>query len=100
MKVEMSESYLKADQVTASSINKLKLLDEGKFVNGQYGQKLELKVLANGQKYIWTVGDKNRDALIKLLGPETAEWIGKEVKIQVKTNDNGFKGIVLDPSQF
>lgn len=100
MKVEMSESYLKADQVIASSINKVKLLDEGKFVNGQYGQKLEIKVLANGQKFIWSLGNKNRDALIKLFGSETAEWIGKEVKIQVKTHDNGFKGIVLDPTQF
>lgn len=100
MKVKMSESYLKADQVTASSINKVKLLDEGKFINGQYGQKLEIKVLANGQKYIWSVGNKNKDALIKLLGPETAEWIGKEVKIQVKTHDDGFKSIVLDPAQF
>ena len=96
----MSQTYLKPDQVTASDIKKVKLLDEGKFVNGQYGQKLEITVLANGQKYTWSLGRKNKDNLIKLLGSETAEWIGKEVSIKVTTHDNGFKGIVLSPEQF
>lgn len=100
MQVEYSETYLKADQVIASSIKSLKILNEGELVNGDYGQKLVLKVFAAGQKYKWQLNNTNKDGLIKLFGKETTEWIGKEVKISTKTQENGKKGIILDPTQF
>lgn len=100
MQVETSEKYLKAETVRDLKPGSVKILNEGELENGQYGQKLVLKVLALGQKYKWSLNNTNKDALIKLYGKETAEWIGKEPKITTKMQDNGKIGIILDPAQF
>lgn len=100
MQVETSEKYLKADYVRENKVNSLKILNEGELESGQYGQKLVLKVLVNGTKFKWSLNNTNKDNLIKLYGKETAEWIGKEPKIQTKIQDNQKLGIVLSPEQF
>lgn len=100
VQAQLSESFLKGSEVKALGITTLKILDEGQYVNGKFGQQLQVRVLANDlekRKFKWSLPAVANDKLIKLYGKDTAEWVGKEIKISTTPNkDNTGLNIVVE----
>lgn len=100
VQAQLSESFLKGTEVKALGITTLKILDEGQYVNGKFGQQLQVRVLANDpekRKFKWSLPAVANDKLIKLHGKDTAEWVGKEIKISTTPNkDNTGLNIVVE----
>ena len=87
---EATESkFLNADIVKNSKTKKLVLTGQGEYVEGKFGNKLEVPVEIDGRPKIWSI---NKDSAINLreaYGTDTKSWIGyvidlKIVKIQNK----------------
>lgn len=98
MKLEVSERYLKCDLITQYNISRLKILDEGKIEQTQFGEKFTVKVLANDAnktKFKLQCNTTNKNYLINNLGNETAAWIGTEIGITCKLQENKKLGMVL-----
>lgn len=100
VQAQLSESFLKGAEVKALGITTLKILDEGQYVNGKFGQQLQIRVLANDpekRKYKWSLPAVANDTLIKRYGKDTAEWVGKEIKVSTKPNkDNTGLNITVE----
>ena len=103
MQVEKSEKFVKAEDVKGSKDTIFKILDEPVEVTGDYGKKLETRILMvngdNKAKARWTINNTNKDILIDGIGNDTAEWVGKELTIHVETI-KGKDAIILDKEQF
>ena len=102
VQAQYSETFLKGEDIISLGITKLKILDEGSYVKGNYGEQLQVRVLANDKdkkKYKWSLSNKPNDQLISLFGKDTAEWVGKEIDITTETNKNNKPSIVVKTSQ-
>lgn len=98
VQAQLSESYLKGETVKELGIGMLKILDEGQYVKGNYGDQLQLRVLANDadkRKFKWSLSNKANDKLISLFGKDTSEWVGKEVKISTEVNKNNQLTVIV-----
>jgi len=98
LQVEKSEKFVKADDLKDQLSVIFKILEEPIEVTGQYGKKLQTRVLMvageNKAKAKWSIGDMNRDRLIDKHGKETADWIGKEIPVHAEII-NGKNSIVV-----
>lgn len=82
-------------------ITKLKILEEGSYVTGNFGEQLQVRVLANDlekKKFKWSLGSKANDSLIRLFGSDTAEWVGKEIDVGTEANKKGNPSIIVKSS--
>lgn len=98
VQAQYSETYLKGEDVNLLGITSLKILDEGSYVKGNYGEQLQVRVLANDQnkkKFKWSLGSKANDSLITLFGKDTAEWVGKSIDIGTEPNKSGKPSIIV-----
>ena len=103
MQVELSEKYIKAEDIEGIKDVKFNIIEEPLEVIGQYGKKIECRIIAKKEdvkeKAKWSLNNTNKDLLIKNIGSETTEWIGKDLAVHVETI-NGKKSILLDKEQF
>jgi len=103
MQVELSEKYVKGEDIEGIANVKFKIIEEPIIVTGQYGKKIECRiVMKKGKeeaKAKWTLSNTNADLLIKNISKETTEWIGKDLGVHVEII-NGKKSIILDKEQF
>lgn len=103
MQVEKSEKFVKAEDIKGSKDMKFKILEEPVEVTGDYGKKLETRILMTSgdskAKARWTINNTNKDILIDGIGSETAEWVGRELTVHVDTI-KGKSAIILDKEQF
>ncbi len=102
VQAQFSETFLKGEDIASLGITKLKILDEGSYVKGNYGEQLQVRVLANDKdkkKYKWSLSNKPNDQLISLFGKDTAEWVGKEIEVTTELNKNNKPSIVLTPQK-
>jgi len=103
MQVEKSEKFVKAEDVKGSKDTIFKILDEPVEVTGDYGKKLETRILMvsgdNKAKARWSINNTNKDLLIDGIGTDTADWVGKELKIHAEVI-KGKDAIILDKEQF
>ena len=100
VQAQFSETFLKGDDIISLGITKLKILDEGSYVKGNYGEQLQVRVLANDKdkkKFKLSLGSKLNDQLITFFGKDTAEWVGKEVEVTTEPNKSGKPSIVAKP---
>ena len=98
VQAQYSETFLKGEDVNLLGITNLKILDEGSYVKGNYGEQLQVRVLANDKekkKFKWSLGNKANDTLIALFGKDTAEWVGKIVEVKTEPNKSGKPSIVI-----
>ena len=101
VQAQFSETFLKGEDVATLGITKLKILDEGSYVKGNYGEQLQVRVLANDKdkkKYKWSLAAKPNDQLIKMFGKDTAEWVGREIEVTTEPNKSGKPSIVVKDS--
>jgi len=103
MQVELSEKYVKAEDIDGTKDVKFNIIEEPLEVIGQYGKKIECRILMKKgnekAKAKWSLNNTNKDLLITHIGAETTEWIGKDLAVHVETI-NGKKSILLDKEQF
>jgi len=92
VQAQLSETFLNGETVKASGITVLKILDEGQYVKGNFGEQLQIRVLSNDQskrKYKWSLPSQVNDYLINTFGKDTAEWVGKEIKVSTEVGKKG-----------
>jgi len=103
MQVELSEKYVKGEDLEGIADVKFKIIEEPIIVTGTYGKKIECRIIMkkgkDEAKAKWTLSNTNADLLIKNIGKETTEWIGRDLGVHVETI-NGKKSIILDKEQF
>ncbi len=99
MKVTKTERFVKADDIKGKLETIFKILEEPIEVQGNYGKKLECRIKIHDDFAKWSINTTNKDMLIDAYGPETSDWIGKELKVHVE-NINGKDAIILDKEQF
>ena len=102
VQAQLSERFLKGEDVIEMGITKLKILDEGSYVKGNYGEQLQVRVLANDlekTKFKWSLGAKANDTLIKTYGKDTAEWVGKEIEVATEPNKKGNPSVIVKSVQ-
>ena len=98
VQAQFSERFLKGEDIIELGITKVKILDEGSYVKGNYGDQLQVRILANDKdktKFKWSLGSKPNDQLIKLFGKDTAEWVGKEIDVGSEPNKKGNPSVVV-----
>lgn len=102
VQAQYSETFLKGEDIASLGITKLKILDEGSYVKGNYGEQLQVRVLANDKdkkKFKWSLAAKPNDTLIKMFGKDTAEWVGKEIEVTTEPNKSGKSSVVVKEPQ-
>ncbi len=98
MNVNDLNQYLVASDVADG--DKLVFITPGKFIEKDYSQArdgsdmvtvLEIEVqLPNGKKKLTTPNNTSRRNIVDVFGPETDEWMGKAVQVEiVKQNVRG-----------
>ena len=100
VQAQYSETFLKGEDIISLGITKLKILDEGSYVKGNFGEQLQVRVLANDKdkkKFKWSLNNDSNDTLIHSFGKDTAEWVGKEIEVTTKINKAGKPGISVKP---
>ena len=73
--------YVNADMVKDSPSKKLVIIDEGEFVDGDYGEKFQVTVEIDGKQKIWS---PNKDSLLNIqavFGKDSKNWIGKIISL-------------------
>ena len=98
VQAQYSETFLKGEDVKLLGITNLKILDEGSYVKGNYGEQLQVRVLANDKdkkKFKWSLSSKANDTLITLFGKDTAEWVGKTIEITTENNKSGNASVTV-----
>ena len=87
-KMKLNEPEIKSGYVKSEDIGTgngadgiLTCKGEGEIVQGRYGDRLELPVTVNDTDKIWSVSPMNQKLLMGMLGVDTTEWIGKEIKV-------------------
>ena len=92
VQAQLSETFLNGETVKALNITVLKILDEGQYVKGNFGEQLQIRVLSNDpnkRKYKWSLPSAVNDYLINTFGKDTAEWVGKEIKVSTEVGKKG-----------
>jgi len=68
----------------------IKILDEGKVISGDYGDRNVFKIETKNGEKIQSFNQTTTNYLIDAFGDETEKWIGKKVKVWiVKSNVGG-----------
>lgn len=74
--------YVNADMVKNSLTKKAVILDEGEFVEGQFGEKFQLTIEIDGKQKIWS---PNKDSIVNIqdkMGKDSKFWIGTIIKFR------------------
>ena len=75
--------YVNAEIVKGSPTKKCVIINEGEFVDGDYGEKFQLTVEIDGKQKIWS---PNKDSIKNLqlaFGKDSINWVGKIIKLKV-----------------
>lgn len=75
--------YITADLVKESLSKKCVIINEGEFVDGDFGEKFQITVEIDGKQKIWS---PNKDSICNMhdaYGKDSKAWIGKIVKFKV-----------------
>jgi hypothetical protein len=102
VQAQYSERFLKGEDIIEMGITKVKILDEGSYVKGNFGEQLQVRIMANDKdktKFKWSLGSKANDQLIRTYGKDTAEWVGKEPEIMTEANKKGNPSVVVKALQ-
>lgn len=86
VKIEKSGEYLSGEFCKKNNVTKLKILDEAKEVETEFGRKLQCLVQCDDSSKStrkWSVNNTSRNALIDRFGTDTASWKGKEIPIEL-----------------
>jgi len=68
----------------------IKLVDEGKIIEGQYGEQNVFTISANDQEFLLSVNPTSLNAMIDEWGEDTTKWIGQVVHVHMmKQNVSG-----------
>ncbi len=81
-----SKQYINASIVKEREIKKVKVKSyDGTEVDRFNAEKskLLLTVVANKEDYNFSLGQVNTDIMIDKFGPETDEWIGKDIELKI-----------------
>jgi hypothetical protein len=87
--------YVNADMVRDSPTKKLVIMDEGEYVEGDYGEKFQLTVEIDGKQKIWSPNKDSIKNIQDVKGKDSKNWIGvivqlSNLKIRGKDTVNGF----------
>jgi len=77
--------YINGEMVKNSPTKKCVILDEGEFVEGQFGEKFQLTVEIDGKQKIWS---PNKDSIVNIqdkMGKDSKFWIGEIIKLRTTT---------------
>ena len=102
VQAQFSERFLKGEDIIELGITKLKILDEGSYVKGNFGEQLQVRTMANDKdktKFKWSLGSKANDQLIRTYGKDTAEWVGKEFDVATEPNKKGNPSVIVKAVQ-
>lgn len=92
-------AYVKAKYIVEKKISEFKIVTEAKYVETQYGDKLECEIVfANQQKgdpNKWTMNKTSTIALFDKFGKDTATWIEKKIPVTV-SGEGDKMAIVVD----
>jgi len=92
--------YVNAEMVKDSPTKKAVIIDEGEYIEGDYGEKFQLTVELDGKQKIWS---PNKDSIKNIqseLGKDSKFWIGSIIRLAAMTvrgkqTVNGF--VMPDP---
>ena len=73
--------YVNADMVKDSPTKKCIIIDEGEYVDGDYGEKFQLTVEIDKKQKIWSPNKDSIKNLQEEYGKDSALWVGKIVKL-------------------
>lgn len=89
----MESKYVNVDLIRESPSKKAIILGEGEYVEGDYGEKLELPIEIDGKQKTWSPNKDSVKNMNSEWGVETRNWISGIVKYSIiKTNG---KDVVL-----
>ena len=74
--------YVNAEMIKNSPTKKLVIIDEGEFVDGDYGEKFQLTVELDAKQKIWS---PNKDSIVNIqdkMGRDSKFWIGTIIKLR------------------
>jgi hypothetical protein len=75
--------YINSDLVRESPTKKLVIIDEGEFVDGDYGEKFQMNVTIDRKDKIWSPNKDSISNLHEAYGRESKDWVGKIIKLKV-----------------
>jgi len=92
MKVEKSGQYLSGEFCKKNQVTKVKIIDEAKMAQTDFGEKLQCLVQCNDpgkSTRKWSINNTSKNFLIDKFSKDTTAWIGKELPIElVKVSTN------------
>ena len=74
--------YVNADMIKNSPTKKGVIIDEGEFVEGQFGEKFQLTIELDGKQKVWS---PNKDSLLNIhdkMGKDSKFWVGTIIKFR------------------
>lgn len=75
--------YVNVDMVRNSPTKKLVPVNEGEYVEGQFGEQFQMTVNIDGKEKIWTPGKDSLKSLQESWGMDSKNWVGKVVDLRV-----------------
>lgn len=104
-KMKLSDDTKWLNSKNCQNGDKIKFLDEGEwrestkftYDDGSPVKQLVFKVFFKGEERCLSIIKPSKAALIKAWGHDTAQWIGKEAKIELALNTQGGRSILLSP---
>jgi len=78
----IESEFLSVEEVKTNPVKDLLIIDEGKFEETQFGNRLCLKVNYAGKVKTWR---PNRDTIRNLqeLGKDSKDWVGKIISLRI-----------------
>lgn len=70
------------------------ILDEGRYEQTKFGERLKMKVSMDKKIKEWTVNQRSAQNLIDLWGPNTENWVNKQVMLDIEMSKTGKPMIV------
>jgi hypothetical protein len=91
-------AYIEADLIRASPSKVCVITGAGEYINGKFGEKLEIPVEIDGKQKVWSPNRDTANNLRSAYGSNTINWVGKAIRLEL-VNKAG-KWVVLGlPSQ-
>lgn len=90
--------YMNADMVKLSPTKKCVIIDEGEYVEGDYGEKFQISVEIDKKIKIWSPNKDSLKNIQEVAGMDSANWIGKIIKLstlKVRGKDT-VNGVLLE----
>ena len=69
--------YVNADMVKKSATKRLVIINEGEYVESQYGEKLQFKVEIDFKQKVWSPNTDSLKNLQMVYGMNSDKWVGK-----------------------